>query len=286
MNDSPHVIDVTAADFDIHVIETSQRVPVLMDFWAEWCAPCRMLGPLLETLAQEYAGRFILAKVDTDAEQALAGRFRVRGLPTVMVFRRGEVVDECIGMQPEVMLRALIERHLERPSDRLRTRARAALESGAAAHAVELLREAKDLDPERYGIDIELASALLRAGKLNAAHALYAGLPADFGASAEAKRLAAEIKLTEWAQAAPARDILQAYLIATPDDLSARLQLAAQQALDGTHEAALKGFYELMQRDRHFRDDAGRHGLLAVFELLGGGELVTQYRAKMLRLLY
>lgn len=142
MAEHPYLYAVTEADFAARVVAASQEVPVLVDFWAGWCAPCRLLLPVLEKLATEYDGKLRVAKVNADEQPVLVQQFGVRSLPTVLVFRHGRVVEQFMGAQPESAIRQIIERHIEKPSDRLRTEAQQALKAGQAAQAVALLREA------------------------------------------------------------------------------------------------------------------------------------------------
>ncbi len=287
MSEGPFVREATAADFHELVVEASRRVPVLVDFWAGWCAPCRMLKPVLEALAREYAGRFLLTTVDTEAEPELAARHGIRSLPTVHLYRHGEVVDGFVGVQPEGAIRQLIERHLERPGDAHRREALAALAAGRPEEAVERLRQALALDPEHPRLPLELAEALLRAGRPAEAREVLEGLPADRQVEEEAQRLLERVALAEAAQAAGDPGGLRARLERDPDDLEARYALGAHLFLAGRHREALEQFLEVMRRDRRFREDGARRAMLAVFAALGEEHpLVQDYRRRMASLLY
>ena len=287
MNQSPSVFDATAANFDTEVLEKSRQTLVIVDFWAEWCAPCRVLMPLLQKLAEDYQGKFSLAKVNTDKEQALAGQWGIRSLPTVKFFRDGKVVDEFLGAQPESVIRDIIEQYLPRESDALRAAARSALRDGDAAQALSLLQQALELDPEQLAIKLDLADALLHSDKVEEAEKLLELLPLHQREEEAVKALAAKIELARAQQSAPPVAELNKRIAANPDDLASRQLLGAACAAQGDYAAALEQFFEIMKRDRRFEDDVGRRSLLNVFTLLGDEhELVQQYRRKMASLLY
>jgi len=281
MNQSPSAFDATAANFDTEVLEKSRQTLVVVDFWAEWCAPCRVLMPLLQKLAEDYQGKFSLAKVNTDKEQDLAGQWGIRSLPTVKFFRDGKVVDEFLGAQPESVIRDLIEQYLPRESDALRAAARTALRDGDTAQALRLLRQALELDPEQLAVKLDLAD------KPEEAEKLLELLPLHQREEEAVKTLAAKIELARAQQSAPPISELAERVTANPDDLASRQLLGAACAAKGDYATALEQFFEIMKRDRRFDDDVGRRSLLNVFTLLGDEhELVKQYRRKMASLLY
>jgi putative thioredoxin len=287
MTQSPHVQTVTQDNFSVAVLERSQAVPVLVDFWAAWCGPCQMLTPVLARLADEYQGKFHLAKVNTDEEQALAVQYGVRSLPTVKVFKAGRIVDEFMGAQPESAVRQTIERHIERPADPLLREARAALEAQQLDKALNLLAEAGKLEPDNAQIGIEQARALTLSGQVEDAENALKALPMDVQMGADVKILLAQIGFAKVADQSPVTTELEARLAQNPADLAARYQLSARKVLTGDYEPALDHLFEIMRRDRAFKDDAGRKGLLAIFDLLGGrGDLVTRYRTKMFNALH
>ncbi len=285
---SPYIVDpVTEANFGEAVIERSREVPVLVDFWAEWCGPCRMLMPVLSRLAEEYGGRFVLAKVNTDSEQGLAMRYGIRGIPALKLFRNGEVVEELVGVQPESTIRAMIDRYIERPADRVREEARAAVRAGAPETAVALLRRALEEEPDYAPLRLDLAAALAAAGRFDEAEETFAALPREVRESAEGKALAARLLFARAATEAPPRERLEEALRegrAGSDELYA---LAARRVVAGEHEEALELLLELLRRDPGYRDGAARRAVLAVFDLLGGeGELVQRYRKRLFALLH
>jgi len=279
MADSAFTADVSAQDFDVQVVQRSRQVPVLVDFWAGWCAPCRMLKPVLEKLAQEYQGKFFLAKVDTDKEQPLAAQYGIRSLPTVQLFRDGQAVDGFMGAQPERAVRALLDKYVARASDALVRTALAAQQAGDLDKAATLLQQAMESDPTNDRAKLALAGLLVARGRTADAEALLKALSPEARAGAEAATLRAHMEFSRLAADAPAMPELTQKLATDPRDSGARLQLGARQVLNGQYEAAIQNLLEIVRHDRKFRDDAGRKTLLAVFQLLGNNHaLVKKYR--------
>lgn len=287
MNHSPYIITVNAQNFTTEVIEKSHQLPILVDFWAAWCAPCKMILPVLTKLADEYQGKFILAKVNTDEEQPLAAQYGIRSIPTLKLFRHGQVVEDIMGAQPESVLRDLIDRYCERPADRLRSQATVAYLNGNIEQAIALLEQANEMEPSYYQIQLDLAKILIEAKRIEEAQQLLKNLPVNVQMEPEVNELIAHLTFVAVADKAPTVAILEQSLATNPNDHQARYQLSAHQVLAGDPEAALEHLLELMRRDRRFRDDAGRKGLVAVFTLLGNqGPIVSRYRSKMSSLLY
>lgn len=283
---SNDLLDVTAEDFEAAVIEESFRRPVLVDFWADWCGPCKMLMPVLASLVESYGGRFRLAKVNSDEQQGLAGQFGVRSLPTVMCFRHGQPVDQFMGVQPESAIRAMIDRHVERPSDRIREQAIAKLNAGDVDGAVADLRSAVESDPDHHALKVDLAEALLAAGDAAGAEAQLNMLPLDVHEQEPVKRLRARLVFANRANGTDPATLEQA-LRENESDPEAMERLAAAYMVAGRSQEAMDLYLKLMQRHRSYGDNAGQKGLLAAFEMLGPRhELVNQYRRKMVALLY
>lgn len=287
MADSPHLVSVTAEDFDHIVIEGSHQRPVLVDFWAEWCAPCRSLMPILAKLAGEYQGKLLVAKVNTEEEKSLATEFGIRSLPTVQLFRDGRAADQFMGALPESQIREFLERHLPRESDTLILRTQARLDAGDLTEAVALLERARTLDPDDVRllpIEAQLAAA---SGDTAGAEEMLARVPLEIADDPRVVALRGRLHFANLAAGAPPEDELSARLEADPNDHQARHELAAHRATQGDFGAALDHLLDLMKRNRQFEHDASRKGMLMIFDLLGGeGELVTTYRAKMLNALY
>jgi putative thioredoxin len=289
MSESPYVIEVNQRNF-AQVVESSQRVPVLVDFWADWCQPCQTLTPLLTKLAQEYRGGFILAKVNADAEQALAAHLRVRSLPTVMVVWQGQIVDQLVGVQPESAYRQIIDQFGAAPEasgDLIGEQVEVLWQRGRQKQAIELLRDALKQEPDSVQMKVMLADRLLQLDRSEEARSLLQSLPAEERDRQPASGLLARLQFADLAQGAPDLAVLTAQVAAKPDDCAARRQLAARHVLAGNPEAALEQFMEILRRDPQFDDGAGRKGLIAIFEMLGNEDpLVTTYRRRMFSLLH
>lgn len=279
MNSSPHIAEVTGKDFVEKVLERSRTVPVLVDFWASWCAPCQMLMPVLARLADDYQGKFFLAKVNTDAEQELARRYGIRSLPTMRLFKDGEPVDGFIGVQPERTIRALIERYIVRESDVMATEARRLIAAGQADQALALLRRAAERDPGNDRVAVALAEALLAAERHDEAEQTIKALPPQRQLDADIAALKARLELARLANGAPPSAALEKRLAADPNDSEARYFLAIRHIAAGDHAAGLEQLLELVRRDRRFREDAARKAMIGVFNMLGGAHpLTNRYR--------
>lgn len=280
-----HSFDVDESSFQQAVVEASRKVPVLVDFWAEWCAPCRALKPVLEKLADEYQGRFVLAKVNSDQNQALAARYGVRGIPNVKAFVDGQLVDEFSGALPEPMVREFIDGLMPSEAETLRRQAAAAREAGRADEALALLQRAADLEPQNDAVRLDRAEILLDAGRLDEARALLDQLNI---LTRDEPRAAGLIARAAFAGGSPEGAAgLESRVAANPDDLAARLDLAKACVNARRYEAAMEQLLEIIRRDRSFGDDAGRKTMLQVFNLLGNeGDLVNKYRRLMASALY
>ena len=287
MSKSPYIFDATTASFAEKVVAKSHQLPVLADFWAAWCQPCQMLMPVLKRLAEDYGGNFLLAKVNADMEQALAVRYGVRGLPTLKLFRQGEIVDELVGMQPEAVIRAAIDRHVVRESDRLLEQAQQARAQGQQEQALALLQQATEVEPENHRAAVALAAAFLAQKATADAERILRALPPDARAEEPASGMLAQIEFAAIAHDSPPKPSLQQRITANPLDSEARYLLGIQEALAGNYEAALEQFMELLKRDQKYRDGAARKALLGVFNILGAKhKLVNYYRRQMFRYLH
>jgi len=258
MADSPHKIVATDQNFMESVVEASSSRPVLVDFWAPWCGPCRTLMPMLDRIADDYAGRFTLAKLNTDEAPRVAGHLNIRSIPTVMLFRNGEVVDQFVGVQPEASIRAMLDRHLDAPE------APGGTPDPSAAAEAQLQRR-------------DAAAAAEAIGALEASQPEHPAL----------RSLRARLAFLETAVGQPDVPSLRARLERDPADGAARHALAAHHALAGDYATALTEWLELMRRDRKFGDDLARRSLLAAFDVLGeADELVLATRRRMASLLH
>jgi putative thioredoxin len=285
MADSPYIIDVTRENY-AEVMKASFEVPVLIDFWASWCQPCQALMPVLAKLAEEYQGKFLLGKLNTEEQQEIAAQFGIRSIPNVKLLRNGQPVDEFMGALPERSVREFLDRHVARESDASVQQARERLAAGDADAAIALLSAARETDPDNPRVAVALAGAQATAGDVAAAEATLDGLPANEQVKPEVAALRSHLYFEGRVAGAPAATELEASLAADPDDHEARFQLALRKVVEQDYDTAMELLLELMKKDRGFGDDAGRNTLLKVFELLGDDPRVNQYRRRMASLLY
>jgi putative thioredoxin len=286
MNAAAHVFDATLATFEADVLQASLQQPVLVDFWATWCGPCKTLGPILEKLAAEYAGGFRLAKVDVDAEQQLAGYFQIKSIPTVMLVKGGESVDGFPGALPEGQLREFLKHHGVEP----RTGEEAPAELAPAPvdpHAeVVRLRAAVAAEPAKDELKLDLALALLQTGAAGEAEKLLDALPANLGSDDRAVKARARLGFSALLADAPPRATLEAAIAADPADLRARHLLGARLLVEGESEAALDQFLEMLRRERNFEEGLPRKALIDAFRVIDDADLVGTYRRRMSSLLF
>ncbi len=286
MADSPFVIEINDENYEQVVLQGSHRVPVLVDFWASWCQPCQILMPILARLAEEYQGRFILAKINTEEQQAIAGQFGIRSIPTVKLFRAGKPVDEFAGALPEHEIRAFLDRHLPRASDGAVSKAGERLSVGDTVGALALLEEARAADPDNPRILLGMAQVQAANGDPEAAEQTLDQLPADEQEKPETKGLRGQLFFARIAKDAGPGDAAARRVAEFPNDSEARYQLAAQQVTSNDVENAMDNLLMIVQKDRKFGDDAARLALLRLFDMLGDDPAVTRYRARMFNLLH
>ncbi|MFN3702589.1 thioredoxin [Thermomonas sp.] len=282
----PHVFDATAARFEEEVIRKSMETPVLVDFWATWCGPCKSLGPILEKLAADYHGAFVLAKVDVDKEQELAAAFQIRSVPTVMLVKGGQLVDGFPGALPEGQLREFLKHHGIEPA--------AAPEQAAAPEAappvdphaeVMRLRKAIAAAPDQDELKLDLALALLQTGAAAEAEQLLDALPANLATDDRTIKARARLGFAALLKDAPPMETLEAAIAADPGDLRARHLLGVRQLMAGDAEAGMAQFLEMLRRDRNFGDGLARKSLIDAFRVVEDEDLVGRVRRQMSALL-
>ena len=278
------VIETGDRDFETAVIERSKRTPVVVDFWASWCAPCRTLGPILERLADEQRGAFVLAKVNVDQNPGLSRALNVQSIPMVLGFRDGQVVAEFVGALPEAAVREFLAKILPGEADHLATAARQQLAEGETGRAEGTFRQALDLDARCGPALLGLAGILAdRREYVEALQLLDRVGPGP--ARPDADRLAAEIRIRQ--AGGGDEHALRAKLAADPADLATRLVLGQVLGAAARYPEALEEYLEIVRRDRAFRDGAARKAMLDIFDLLGAGnEIVDRYRSELAKVLF
>jgi putative thioredoxin len=284
MSDSPHVFDATEANFETEVIQASLTTPVLVDFWAAWCGPCKQLAPVLEKIVADYAGALKLAKVDTDAQQQLAAVFGIRSLPTVVLVKDGQMVDGFMGALPEGQVREFLARHIAAPAEQETTPPPAVAET--PVQAIARLRREVAAAPEKPELKLDLALALMQAGQADAAQVELDSLPANLAEDARAKRLHNQLDLARALKDAPDMAELRARLAANANDHAARDLLGVRLLLDGAAAAGLDEFLHILKVQRDWNGGAARQRLLAAFSVLDDEDLIGAYRRRMASLLF
>ncbi|HTT09034.1 MAG TPA: thioredoxin [Gammaproteobacteria bacterium] len=271
-------VDVDEQNFEQEVLLRSANVPVLVDFWATWCAPCKNLSPILDKLAHEFAGRFALAKIDTDRQQTLAMQCGIQSLPTVMLFKNGRVVDGFVGLQTESVIREMLNRHI--------TAAAAEPETTPVAPpmdvkaGIDALRRQLGKTPDDHHLLLELARLLVMDGDYAEAEKILNRLPEDRRQDKMTAPLWAAVRLFHSAAEVPDLDTLVPAMAGAEADSGTRYGYGLRLALAGRYEEALAALLELVRRDRRHAGDGARKAMLEIFTLAGGsGPLVKQYRS-------
>jgi len=278
------VFDATTASFETDVLQRSLDTPVLVDFWAQWCGPCKSLGPVLEKLAADFNGAFLLAKVDTEAERQIAAAFQIRSIPTVFLVKNGQIVDGFQGALPEGQIRQFLEQHGITALAPEETATQDA--SPSPETEIERLRALSAEEPDKPEHRLELALALVKTGQRDEARSLLDALPANFASDERAKTAWARLGFAAVLEGARPKAELEAALNANPDDHRARHQLGVYLLLADETGAALDQFLEILRRDRQFDDALGKRALIDAFQVIDDAELISRTRRKMSAILF
>lgn len=281
-----NVFEVTEQNFETDVINASRTTPVLIDFWATWCGPCKALSPLLDQLVTEYNGAFRLGKADVDKNQNLAGMFGIRSVPTVMLVKDGEILDGFAGALPLAQLREFLAKHVQ-PNAVPETAAEAAaVLAETPEEAVNRLQQAIAAEPERAELKLDLALALAQAGHGESAAAELDALPANLATEARAVRLRSQLDLAKSLQDAPPQAELEARIAANAEDWAAHDLLGVRLLLGDNPAAGLAEFMTILEHAPTWNDGAAKKRLLAAFNTLDDAALVARFRQRMAALLF
>lgn len=279
--DRATVKEVGTSEFQREVLDRSQSVVVVVDFWAPWCAPCRTLGPVLEREVAALAGRVELVKINTDENPELAGQFEIQGIPAVKAFRDGKVVSEFVGAQPAPTIRQWLADLAPSGDEQTIERAEQLLAAGEHAEAEPLLRGLTTSQEVRDRALVGLARALLARGKANEVEGLLALVNPQSAAADQIPALRRHLQFAADALAFGGEDTARAALARNDKDLEARWALASAYAARGDFAHALEEFLDLITRSRKFRDDGARLAMLAIFQNLDGNDLAREYRRRL-----
>jgi putative thioredoxin len=282
---NPWTIEVGEEDFEAEVLERSRRVPVVVDFWAPWCGPCKVLGPVLERLAEEHAGDFILAKMNVDENPELASLFHIQGIPAVKIFKDGKIAGEFTGALPEEPVREILSRFVPTEADRDAAEAEESEKSGRTEEAKALYEKVLQTDANHPKALLGLGRIHAAAGEDKNALELLDRVPLTSDERKDADPMIARLTLKSAAHQDEAP--LRAALAADPDNLEKRFDLAQALAAKEKYPEALAEFLAIVKKDRAFRDDAARKAMLKIFEVLGDDDESTRkYRSELAKVLF
>jgi len=283
---SPHVINIRTDRFQQDVVDSSMKVPVVLDFWAPWCEPCRQLAPLLEKLAVEYNGRFILGKIDIDEEQQLAAAFRIQSIPMVVAFVEGRPVDQFMGLLPEAELRQWLDNLMPSPAQVLLQEG-LALEDTDPRAAESKYREALDLMPDEVVLQIRLAKVILAQNRFDECQSILKKLEERGFLEPDAERIKSELELRMTAAESGGVDEARQAAAANPADLTLQVQYADALAVAHQYRPALDLLLGIVEQDFGEGRAAAKSAMVKIFDMLGpASELTGEYRRKLATALY
>jgi putative thioredoxin len=278
-------IEVGDSDFETAVLQRSKEIPILVDFWAPWCGPCRVLGPVLERLAEEYGGGFLLAKINVDDNPSVAAAFGIQGIPAVKLFRDAALASEFTGALPEPMVREFLSRFLPSAADKQAVQAAELEKQGKAAEAKALYQTILESEPNHSRALLGIGGLLMNEGDDEAALNHLDKIPLVAEERKEADRLIARLKLQSGAD--QDESALRAKLESEPNNIEARFDLAQALAAGEKYEEALAALLAVVKADRNFRDDGGRKAMIQIFEVLGSDHPLTEkYRSDLAKVLF
>ena len=292
MSESPYIVEVTKENFEAVILHGSMQTPVLVDFWADWCQPCQTLMPILAKLADEYQGAFILAKIDTEAEQEIAQQLGIRSLPTVKLISNGAVLDEFAGALPESEVRAFLDKHLQAAAPAPATEmgpvemAKQLQANGDTEQAMSVLRAAQAENPTDGDVAIALGQLCVASGQYDDARQCLSILTEEDAKKTEAGKLRGLLTLSDADYSSTDESSLASALEQDSSNSEAAYKLGIKQALRGDSDTAITTLLNLMQRDREFGDDGARKTLLSIFDMMGDDPAVGPWRRKMFNYLH
>ena len=279
--------DVAPGRFEEQVVGASAKLPIVVDFWAEWCVPCRTLGPILERVVSSYEGRALLARVNIDKDRETAARYGVQSIPFVLVFRDGRIAAQFVGALPESEVRRILGAVLPSRADELVAKGDDLMQKGRAEEARKQYEEALKESADHAGALLRLGGMTAESGRVEDARRMLSRIEENAPEHAAAQGELARIEFAEVCRQRGGREACEQRLAGDPEDLDARYALACCLAAEGEYERALEEFLSIVSRDKGYRDQAAKNAMVRIFALVGlRSELADAYRRKLAAVLY